>query len=1170
MVEEDECIYDAEFILAKRYERGKPLYLVKWANYPFDDCTWESYENVTLNGVMTIVEEFEARQSEIATCINSIKSEQESTTSDSPLSSPERSSTDDIGSSSTDNVSPKFPQHHQPQASSSSSSKKEPQRKKQNAKQKETRKETKKKEVKESKKKANSEVKKRKKLVMDDEDSTSEEENQDSKKIKLTKTDTTTGSSSQQPNLVNIPKEDSNPLSKVKKKPQTEVGSVKQPPFKIPKRNIVTAAKTQSDQPAEQRPLSTISIPRLNRSNAVEAVKIPPNSINGQQIPPTSNPTPTNSSMSLPPSNSSTINSSFGNNAFTTGVNNGVSNTSTTIGSSLVTNPITQTTSPQFKLPPGSSTFVPVDPRLNTFPSDPRLRDPRYLTQFSQGTITNPPTHTTPLFTAPISPSEVGKTVASAHNIVDTQGPVVNNQQYIPPRSPTEMGSKPTSFRSNTPFVAPISPSEARKSSPHTTIRNNEIFNPPISNSGTNSSSSFTQNRFNTINVPSSSSSYTAPRSPSENTPSANFRNVSPPSQIDTTSKIFNSAQSSSSSYVVPRSPSETTSSTSSNSATKYSGSSYTAPRSPSEMNAISTRFNSDNTQKISTYVAPLSPSESGSNFRAFKNISPLNETKPSSTTTPTSRGGGGGIAAFMQQHTKAKEDKENKFEEDKQRFLAKQSTKEERTPNIVPSATTVSPTVSTKTTETKPSSTTTPTSRGGGGGIAAFMQQHTKSQQDREQRYLENRNKFLSSKGIDPSEVPLEEPKNKKKHQNVSSTEYISSSDAPHSPSEMNASSTRFSSSGNTHTSSTRFNSYNTQKPSSSVYVAPLSPSEMGSNFNSSNNSSNRSSSSYVSSKQSYTAPRSPSEMNRNSNRYSGSSYTAPRSPSESNYATSKPSPSSSYRSSPRESRDSRSPYTSHSSYRPSPRDYGDSKSPYHSSYGRGGYDDRGSYSRYSGSSSRSDRTDSYRGSSNNSRYNDGRYTPRLDNPSPASYSTIPETYRSERRLGGHTVNNTVKTEPIPQNSPLSADSSDSTSNHLPYAEIVHISDGKSYDFENITIEGLTEKSFRGVFDSNLVIKGMADWDFEMKGVVFNIYNKTDPFGANTLNSKIDKAARVLADKKKVFYVKIDNSKYQGKLYIYPGCSAVRNELKCAPLNHAYFIGVLSFKQKKAEVELK
>jgi hypothetical protein len=53
-------IYDVEKILAKKYEAGRLLYLVKWLDYPESQNTWEPLTHLT--EVPELIEEFEKEQ----------------------------------------------------------------------------------------------------------------------------------------------------------------------------------------------------------------------------------------------------------------------------------------------------------------------------------------------------------------------------------------------------------------------------------------------------------------------------------------------------------------------------------------------------------------------------------------------------------------------------------------------------------------------------------------------------------------------------------------------------------------------------------------------------------------------------------------------------------------------------------------------------------------------------------------------------------------------------------------------------------------------------------------------------------------------------------------------------------------------------------------------------
>lgn len=54
-----ETIFNAEQILESRTREGQTQYLVKWANYPISEATWEPEANILDN---RLIKEFQSRQ----------------------------------------------------------------------------------------------------------------------------------------------------------------------------------------------------------------------------------------------------------------------------------------------------------------------------------------------------------------------------------------------------------------------------------------------------------------------------------------------------------------------------------------------------------------------------------------------------------------------------------------------------------------------------------------------------------------------------------------------------------------------------------------------------------------------------------------------------------------------------------------------------------------------------------------------------------------------------------------------------------------------------------------------------------------------------------------------------------------------------------------------------
>lgn len=48
----DEPVYEVERILAKKVEKGKVSFLLKWKGYPYEDSTWEPQEHLSCDELL--------------------------------------------------------------------------------------------------------------------------------------------------------------------------------------------------------------------------------------------------------------------------------------------------------------------------------------------------------------------------------------------------------------------------------------------------------------------------------------------------------------------------------------------------------------------------------------------------------------------------------------------------------------------------------------------------------------------------------------------------------------------------------------------------------------------------------------------------------------------------------------------------------------------------------------------------------------------------------------------------------------------------------------------------------------------------------------------------------------------------------------------------------------
>ncbi|KAG2393545.1 hypothetical protein C9374_007076 [Naegleria lovaniensis] len=233
-------IYEVEYVIAKKYFRGKAMFLVKWKGYDDSKNTWEPYENVTLDGQTSIIDEFEDRRKEVQSRLKSIlhdveqqtqlRAQMAATSSSEPLKINKKRIIDDDsdseGKENVENVKNSTTLKCSDIPTSNDNSEE------------------------------TSSTKKRK-LVLDDDEDDKLSYNTDEFKAKPTHITAKFISSL-----------DTNPLSKVPKKNPNEINGVSQPPFRIQKKKILppSSSSATSYTPSLNSGSSSQNLPPLHSS----------------------------------------------------------------------------------------------------------------------------------------------------------------------------------------------------------------------------------------------------------------------------------------------------------------------------------------------------------------------------------------------------------------------------------------------------------------------------------------------------------------------------------------------------------------------------------------------------------------------------------------------------------------------------------------------------------------------------------------------------------------------------------------------------------------------------------------------------------------------------------------------------------------------------------------